>query len=211
MSQNFECILFDLGFVLIELNGMPWFKKHHPDLSDQEIHRRWIDLACVYEFETGQIQAAEFFQRAPIELNVDISPSDFEIAFRSWVSGPYPGAEALLRELNKNFKTACLSNTNTCHIEDLEKNSDFLELFSQRFYSYEMNAMKPDPSIYKSALDRLGIQAEAVLFIDDSLDNVNAALDTGIQAYQAKGFEQTLEVLKSNLHLPSLNEIIRPI
>ncbi len=42
--------------------------------------------------------------------------------------------------------------------------------------------MKPDPAIYRLALDRFGLRGDESVFIDDNLDNVAAAAAFGIHA-----------------------------
>ena len=43
---------------------------------------------------------------------------------------------------------------------------------------------KPDPAIYRLALDRFGVKAEEALFIDDRLDNVEGARAVGMSAHR---------------------------
>lgn len=53
-------ILFDLGGVLVELNGMPFFRAHYPSLTDEEIHRKWLSLSSVRQFERGGMPVSSF-------------------------------------------------------------------------------------------------------------------------------------------------------
>jgi len=43
---------------------------------------------------------------------------------------------------------------------------------------------KPDPAIYHLTLDRLGVEAEQAIFLDDNVRNVDAACELGIHALQ---------------------------
>ena len=43
--------------------------------------------------------------------------------------------------------------------------------------------IKPDPAIYRLALDRFGLRAEEAFFVDDTVANVAAARDLGIHAH----------------------------
>lgn len=47
--------------------------------------------------------------------------------------------------------------------------------------------MKPDPAIYRLALDRFGLRGDESVFIDDNLDNVAAAAAFGIHAIHFTG------------------------
>lgn len=48
--------------------------------------------------------------------------------------------------------------------------------------SYEVGALKPDPQIYAAAQQASGVSHREILFIDDRLENVQAARDCGWQA-----------------------------
>lgn len=51
--------------------------------------------------------------------------------------------------------------------------------------------VKPDPAIYRLALDRFGLEADETVFIDDNADNVAAAAGVGLIALHFTG-EPTL-------------------
>lgn len=199
MLNNIRYILFDLGFVLVELNGMPWFKQQYPDLTELEIHRRWVSLNSVKNFETGKITEAEFFKQAIKDLNLSVSVDEFAKLFKNWVLGPYPQCKVLLTKLKQNYAVGCLSNTNACHIQHLNQISDFLTLMDNQFFSHELGVMKPDALVYQQVIEKLALAPETILFIDDSLDNVNAAKQLGLQAFQAKGFDEVLACLNIEL------------
>lgn len=58
------------------------------------------------------------------------------------------------------------------------------DLFDGCFYSYELGVAKPDPAYFTAVLDRLGLRAAAVLFVDDNAANVDAARSVGLRAEQ---------------------------
>jgi HAD superfamily hydrolase (TIGR01509 family) len=43
--------------------------------------------------------------------------------------------------------------------------------------------IKPDPRLYHIALDRMGLRADQILFIDDSPPNIDAARTLGFDAH----------------------------
>ncbi|TDK23237.1 hydrolase [Luteimonas aestuarii] len=55
---------------------------------------------------------------------------------------------------------------------------------------------KPDPAVFRRALDRLGWQAGDTLFVDDSFANVQAARTLGIHADTVKDGRSLRRVLK---------------
>jgi HAD superfamily hydrolase (TIGR01509 family) len=54
---------------------------------------------------------------------------------------------------------------------------------------------KPEPAIYRRALDILGRPAKRILFIDDRAENVAGAITAGMKAIRFEG----AEALRRNL------------
>jgi putative hydrolase of the HAD superfamily len=57
-------------------------------------------------------------------------------------------------------------------------------LFDVSCYSWELGAAKPDPEFFAAAAQRIGAEPSAILFIDDTGENVRAARDAGLAAEQ---------------------------
>ncbi|NHN23165.1 HAD-IA family hydrolase, partial [Bacillus amyloliquefaciens] len=49
--------------------------------------------------------------------------------------------------------------------------------------------VKPDPAIFRLALDRFGLRAEQAYFVDDNAANVAAAQALGIRSHLFRGAE----------------------
>ncbi len=182
-------LLFDLGQVLVDLNGMPWLRRHWSGCDDSEVHRRWLGLEPVQKYERGRIGSKAFFSRMPMALSTDLTPGEFEAIFDSWMVGAYAGAEALLQSLRGSYRLGCLSNTNPCHIAKLRSESSLLDTFDDCFLSYEIGCLKPTPSAYNHVLEATGITAEDIWFFDDSATNVAAAADRGMRTSRVCGLD----------------------
>jgi putative hydrolase of the HAD superfamily len=72
------------------------------------------------------------------------------------------------------------------------------EVFDVSCYSYDVGAMKPDPAFFHEALRRINAPAAEVLFIDDSLPNVESARAVGLRA-EHWHFDEGHEVLRGHL------------
>ena len=59
-----------------------------------------------------------------------------------------------------------------------------------RDFSAEQRTTKPDPRIYQTTLDQLGVKAESTIFIDDRQKNVEGAQKLGIHAILYEEFPQ---------------------
>ena len=61
-----------------------------------------------------------------------------------------------------------------------------LKIFRKCFYSFEMKALKPSESFYKAVVEQIGIPSEQMLFIDDSMANVEGSIAAGLPAIYYK-------------------------
>ena len=59
---------------------------------------------------------------------------------------------------------------------------DFLDLFDDIIVSGEEGVAKPDPGIFQILRDRIGHALVGCVFIDDNLDNIEAAGEAGLDA-----------------------------
>jgi 2-haloacid dehalogenase len=63
----------------------------------------------------------------------------------------------------------------------------FLEWFDGIVISGEVGSAKPDRRIYEALLERHGLEAGEILFIDDSAENVASAEALGIRSIRFTG------------------------
>jgi putative hydrolase of the HAD superfamily len=81
----------------------------------------------------------------------------------------------------RGLLTAILSNMgDTVHLA-MQRELDWLSRFDVLVWSYQLGIAKPDPKIYRYALEKLGTQLEETLFIDDRQVNVEAAIALGMK------------------------------
>jgi len=114
--------------------------------------------------------------------------------FRDDVARELPGIHALLEVLKSRFRLAVLSNTFFGHWDHFET-TELYRRFEQPLASHLLGAAKPDSSAYILTLERLGARPEAVLFIDDKLENVQAARALGIHAVHSQSVDATRATL----------------
>jgi len=56
------------------------------------------------------------------------------------------------------------------------------DVFDISCYSYDLGVAKPDPAFFTEAARRIGAEPSTILFVDDSVRNVEGALAAGLQA-----------------------------
>jgi putative hydrolase of the HAD superfamily len=205
MNLPFDVILFDVGGVLLT-NGWDHRERaaavaqFHLDAVSFEAHH----LAAVDAWERGAmglndyLDAAVFFEPRPF------SREDF-FAFILSQSKLLPGgALGTVGELaaSNHYVLATLNN------EARETNDYRFATFGLRRWfrvalsSCYVGLRKPDPAIYRRALEIFGAPPERVLFIDDRPENVAPAAAAGMRTIVFAGEDALRSELKELGVLP---------
>lgn len=80
-----------------------------------------------------------------------------------------------------NYPCYILSNWSAETYEGMEDQYTFLKDFDGKIISGRDLLIKPDPAIYELAISRFNLIPEETLFIDDRLDNIEAAQNLNFQ------------------------------
>ena len=192
-----KAILFDLGGVLVHFAGVgPMLELSGGKLSEKEAWDFWWNSEVVQAFEKGKISPEVFAADVIKALRLDVTVEYFLNDFARWEKGPYPGALALLEGLKEQYTVACLTNNNVVHWETLRSKSEIGSRFHRCFISFETGMLKPDPGFYLYAVHELKMEPGEILFLDDSLKNVEAASGLGMRAFNVRGIGEVKRVLK---------------
>ncbi len=96
------------------------------------------------------------------------------------------------------IKTGILSNIGDEMETGILERFVWLGEFAHRTFSHRLGIAKPDAAIYLHAVQGLGVAAEEILFIDDRIENIEAARAVGMMAVQyvaQEGFVADMEAL----------------
>jgi putative hydrolase of the HAD superfamily len=81
----------------------------------------------------------------------------------------------------------------------IDERWDIADIFDDMIISAEVGLAKPDRRIYQLALDRLGVEAEQTIFIDDFDENIQGARELGIHGIHFQDPQIVMEELKDLL------------
>lgn len=109
-----------------------------------------------------------------------------------------------LNDLSKKYGLYILSNNNPvsmqrCHEVFTLSGLDYKHVFKKEFISYQMKLLKPGQAIYREVVRQIGFPADQLLFIDDSLSNVQAAESVGIPSLHYKQSTDLVSQLNAKL------------
>ena len=140
-----------------------------------------------HEAQLGRITSAQFW--ADVGRRLGLQAADVDQFSRLFWSGDRLDEQLLqlIEHLRRSgHRTALVSNGPASLLESFQE-LGIIDLFDAVVVSACEEVMKPDPAIYKLALDRLGVRPEQAVFIDDLRENVAAARELGVHGVRFTG------------------------
>ena len=185
--KKIKAIIFDFGGVILNIDYHK-VKKGFENLNilaeenlfTQKQQSKIFDL-----LETGEISEKKFYTL----ISDKYKKEKIKKIWNSMLLDLPKERLELLSSLKKNYKIFLLSNTNSIHIDFLKNRFNkigwdkFINLFDQVYLSYKIGMRKPNLDIFKYLLTKECLVAEEVLFIDDSIQHINAAKKLGINCF----------------------------
>lgn len=183
-SAKITTVIFDLGGVLVDWNPKYLYAK----IFDEDKMNWFLDTICTTAWNMEQDAGRSFEDGCDLLIRqYPEYEKEIVIFFDRWeemLKGEIEDTVLILNDLYLLNKVTLYALTNwSAETFPLAKQRfDFLKLFRGIVVSGEEMTRKPFSKIYETTLDRYGLIPEKCLFIDDSLDNVNAAKELGINA-----------------------------
>jgi len=190
MSYNpIRNIIFDLGGVILNINpqltvdefrGLGWGDFY-------EENKQSMAKELFYQFEKGVSSPEAFREAVREQIKCELTDTAIDRAWGAMILDIPADRVRYLENLKKSYRIFLLSNTNEIHRIKFHKDFEnafgysLYDLFERNFYSHEMGLRKPNPQIYIEALREAGVSAEETLFIDDMIENTEAAKSAGMK------------------------------
>jgi len=185
--------LFDLGNTLIKLAYERVMEKvcRNAAVSRDELIEILEQPGGYHDMERGAVTFREFFELIAHSAGYRGSLLEFREIWSDFFDGPIPGSEDLLDRLREKYRVAFLSNSNEVHADVIPRRFSTLFRKDDRFvFSHRFRVAKPDPEIFRRALEVIGALPQQVVFIDDLIENVYTARAEGIRSFQFVDAEQ---------------------
>lgn len=187
-----DTVIFDIGNVLTEWHWRDSFSQMFGEelvepLADATVRSpEWFELdrGALSEEEVTALLTKNAPQYAAQIGRIVHESHDFVTVF------PY-AADWLKALKAAGYKVYILSNFSEFGFNRAKPRFDFLQYADGALISYEVKQVKPDRIIYEMICEKYGIVPENAVFLDDRLENVEAAIDFGMQSIQVITKEQT--------------------
>ena len=157
--------------------------------NKEEERENFLDIWKKYQ--KGNITTEQFVQMtSPYFNKKDLTVEEYKNNFfrtRNQYAGPYLDAYKLLERLkDEGHKVYLLSNLNDVSFQYFSSVFD-LSVFDNLFLSFKIHHIKPEKEIYEYVIKTINDVPENMVFFDDKITNVEAAIEQKMYAIQATG------------------------
>ncbi len=191
-------VVFDLGKVLLDFDyGIAARTLARHSTASCEAVRSLIDQSpLLFRYESAGMTSQEFYESVRQQTGFARGFGDFAAAFGN-IFTEIRAMTQLQGELNRQgIPTFILSNTNDIAVGHIRRNFPFFARFDDYILSYEHGVLKPQERIYEITEERSGCRGEAIVFLDDRLENVDGAARRGWRTIHHRSPEESSQMLR---------------
>ena len=205
-KPDIHAVLFDLGGVILRTEDPAPREElaQRFGFSRYELEEVVFGNPVALKAEAGQATIDEVLQE--IGRRLHLAPHGTQEVIQSFFAGDKIDFNLVdqIRRLRPRYKTGLLSNgwrTNlSAYLQnELEVPKDTFDVIIS---SAACKMAKPDPKIYRLAVNLLEAEPAQVVFVDDNLRNIEAAQAAGLHAIQFINAQQTEEDLAKLIDIP---------
>jgi putative hydrolase of the HAD superfamily len=181
-------VLFDYGMVL---SGPPdpfqWQRMLDISGLDQQAfeHGYW---AFRHAYDRGELKGIDYWHQVAKSAGTSFDATQItglvDADVELWTLPNSPMIEWAKQLQSSGVRTGILSNIGDAMTDGLLRKLEWLSGFDHHTWSYRLLLAKPEAAIYEAAARGLEMPPANILFIDDKIENIEAAQASGMQAIQ---------------------------
>ncbi|KLI35506.1 haloacid dehalogenase [Brachyspira hyodysenteriae] len=195
-------IVSDIGNVLYEFNVNEFMNKYIDEEDREKFFQNSFSNKNWHLMDKGDLDFNDA-RKLFIDMNhkyQKIIDELFDTSLTLCLNKNHNNISLLKEYKNKGYDIYYLSNMPSETFEALRKETDFFDdTCIGGVVSAHIKMIKPNKDIYEYFLNKFDLKADECLFIDDNINNVNAALDIGIKAVQLKKIDDMKDILQNML------------
>jgi len=201
-NSKYKAVIFDLFGTLVDNYDLVGYASSLRETSSllklrhEDFMKLWNDTAdkrAIGGFKTME----ELLEHICRELDTPVKKFDINLAkmvrydYISLSLTPRQYAVEILSEIKKhNYKVGLIS---VCGLEtpELWPQTPFVPFFDVTLFSSVTGIRKPDPRVFQTSYEQLGVKPEDCLYVDDTAINLAAAAGAGMSAVLYRNPEET--------------------
>ncbi|HSD83197.1 MAG TPA: HAD family phosphatase, partial [Anaerolineae bacterium] len=199
-----KALISDLGGVLLRTrtDGSRRALEQRLGLAPHTLEARVFDSEASLQAQRGEVSEEMMWRALERELDLPrlgLTAREFQDKFfeEDFVDEELVN---LIRSVRPGVKTGLISNAWDGLREILHTRVPVIDAFDVIVISAEEKIAKPDPRLYLLTLERLGVQADEAIFLDDVSENVFAAQTLGLIGIHFHSSEQAQRDVRALLN-----------
>lgn len=194
--RRFDAVIFDLFGVLIAFDDDLVTRRLAEHCADpRRAFAAMQDIVSREDLIRGRLTLNDLHADLVSRHGLSLSPEAFKASWLEPYSEPMPGMGNLIRELVKQHRLVLLSNVDKYYWNTIRDGYGELQHFDRLVLSCDVGVAKPDRAMFELAVQAAGTDASRCFFVDDKLENVQAAARLGLRAHRFIGVPDLLEAL----------------
>jgi glucose-1-phosphatase len=185
MAGPVEAVLFDLGGIVLDIdfNRALAVWSQYSRLSLDSLTERFAFDRQYEQHERGELSGAAYLDHLRATLDLDADDAAIAHGWNAIFVGAISESVASVAALSHTVPCYAFSNTNKLHeaywsVQYAHVMQNFLHVFT----SSKLGMRKPEARAFEHVLSKLGRESAEVLFVDDTLTNVEGARAVGLRA-----------------------------
>jgi putative hydrolase of the HAD superfamily len=187
--QKVEGLLFDMGGVLfnIDFNLALQAWKQWSLLPVEELQRRFKMDEPYRKHERGEIDAAEYFHHLRTVLELQATDSEIASGWNAIYLDEIDETLNYISKVRNQLPCFAFTNSNPTHQDFwVNKYPRVINSLDKIFVSSELGLRKPERESFEAIAGATGISLDALLFFDDTRENVIGAEMSGLRSVYVK-------------------------
>lgn len=199
---TYKAVFLDVGGIILQIDWQRPFE--FAGVFDPRRRQEMVEAFQGWEhfhlFETGKISSEEFYSGFNAIMGMQRTNEFWHEVWMQIIIGELPEVHQIFDLLKGKVPVYAVSNTNVDHFNFQMKHFPVTKRFDRYFTSFELGERKPDAGFFKKIIEACSVNPHEALFVDDTLENVEAAKRFGFNSRQTvNSVRETLEFLHSNL------------
>lgn len=187
MKSAIKAIIFDFGGVLIDWN--PRYLYRNFFLEQPQAMEHFLAEIDFFKWNDQQDKGRPFIEGiSELSAKFPHYAHLIQAYFDCWedsIMGPISASVKILRRLKQNgYPLYGLSNWSSETFPKVQQKYPFFDWFDDVILSGAVKLNKPDPAIFRLALNKTGFSASQCVLVDDSQANIDTANQIGFITIQ---------------------------
>lgn len=176
-----KALIFDMDGTLADSERVH-YEAWKEALAGQGVKSFLFEEFVVYVGTSNEKVAEDYISSAGLKINVEELVREKQVIYLEMIPDIrlLPGVKRIINRYHGRYRLAVASSSHRIELGKILETHDLSQCFEQIVGGDMVSRKKPDPEIYLTARDLLGLKSSECVAFEDSESGINAARDAGM-------------------------------